>query len=76
MGIIDDLDAVKRKFAQPCAVAKAAADHPDITDDITAACERRDRSARAISEVLANHGVQIPMSAIGKHRRGDCQCER
>jgi len=74
MGLLDELEADHNaSYANHCQISYLLEDHPDLKDEILNAINSKYSSA-SICRVLAQHDIEIPLSTLRRHRRGECKC--
>jgi hypothetical protein len=76
---MDDIEAEKAqaKKGPDCAFVGIykALQKPDA-DDLRDALARPEISSTVISRVLGKQGQRVQSQTVGRHRRGECSCER
>ena len=75
-GLLADVQAAQRpKQSRYCSVGLAYETLGDEADQLTMVLKDLSVPARVISQVLARRGIQVSVSVIVRHRRGECKCE-
>ena len=75
-GLLAEIQATQKpKQSRYCGVGLAYDALGAEGDELAVALKDPSITAKTISQVLAARGIQVGVSVIVRHRRGECKCE-